>query len=272
MPLTAGDATALLLSCGVVVSSFLSRRHARLRLLRQADFVAEVGHELKTPVAALGVLADALVHEEDPSVARRLALLMDSEAFRLAQTVDELLELGRLDNADTTRPVERVAVDDFVTTAINRARPDADRRRVSIDVVGRLPRLVVSGDHRQLVTALYNLLDNAVKYSLDGATIEVAARPGDDGGRGTVAISVRDNGIGIPARELERIFARFYRGERASNTNGTGLGLAIARRVARSHGGEVRVTSREGQGSTFTLLLPAVLDISRIAASVPARA
>jgi two-component system, OmpR family, sensor histidine kinase SenX3 len=226
----------------------------RLENVRR-DFVANISHELKTPVGALVLLAETLQDEDDPAVMRRLSERMASEAMRVGHTIDDLLELSRLEVAPLHPPEEALPVAGFVEDAADRLRAAADRRSIRLDV--EVPdHLVVQGDRRQLVSAVANLLDNAVKYSDPESTIEVRARLA----RGDwVEVEVRDHGIGIPQHDLERIFERFYRVDRARSreTGGTGLGLAIVRHVVSNHRGEVRVKSREGQGSRFTLRLPA---------------
>jgi two-component system sensor histidine kinase SenX3 len=235
----------------VVVEDTSERR--RLENVRR-DFVANISHELKTPVGALALLAETLLDEDDPAVTRRLAERLASEAFRVGNTIDDLLELSRLEVA-TGLATDEVSVAAFVTAAGDRVMPAAEQRGIEIEIEQPPARLTVVGDRRQLVSAVTNLLDNAVKYSEPGSSIDVAARTD-----GTwVDVTVRDHGIGIPRRDLERIFERFYRVDRARSreTGGTGLGLAIVRHVASNHRGEVRVESREGVGSTFTLRLPA---------------
>lgn len=235
----------------VVVEDTSERR--RLENVRR-DFVANISHELKTPVGALALLAETLMDERDPEVTRRLAERLASEAFRVGNTIDDLLELSRLEVASGLA-TEEVPVAQFVGDAGDRVRPAAEQRGISVQVEEIPARLTVLGDRRQLVSAVANLLDNAVKYSEPGSTVDVAARTD---GR-WVDVAVHDRGIGIPRRDLERIFERFYRVDRARSreTGGTGLGLAIVRHVASNHRGEVRVESREGVGSTFTLRLPA---------------
>jgi two-component system sensor histidine kinase SenX3 len=225
----------------------------RLEAVRR-DFVANISHELKTPVGALGLLAETLSGEDDPEVARRLAMRMQTEAFRVARTIEDLLQLSQIETTELPSK-EVVAVEAIVREAVDRTRPSAELRDVKT-VVDDLPRrLAVVGDRRQLVSAVANLCDNAAKYSDAGSEVRVAAT--SDGT--WVEIAVTDQGIGIPARDLERVFERFYRVDRARSrdTGGTGLGLAIVRHVAQNHDGEVRVSSREGEGSTFTLKLPA---------------
>jgi two-component system, OmpR family, sensor histidine kinase SenX3 len=225
----------------------------RLEAVRR-DFVANISHELKTPVGALGLLAETMLAEDDAEVARRLAARMQNEAHRVGRIIDDLLDLSRIEAEETPRR-EPVAVHLVLAEAAERARAFAEHRGIGIVVAEPNRRLAVQGDRRQMVSAVHNLLENAVKYSDAGSTVDVGART--DGRH--VEITVEDHGIGIPARDLERIFERFYRVDRARarDTGGTGLGLAIVRHVAGNHGGEVFVESKEGEGSTFTLRLPA---------------
>lgn len=225
----------------------------RLEAVRR-DFVANISHELKTPVGALGLLAETLSAETDPEVVQRLAAKMQREAFRVSDTIDDLLQLSQIEvGASPTR--DPVPVHLVVTDAVDRTRSAAELRSVRLVVEEPPPSLTVVGDRRQLVSAVANLCDNAVKYSDPGADVTVTTR---SDGR-TVEIDVSDHGIGIPASDLGRVFERFYRVDRARSrdTGGTGLGLAIVRHVVHNHEGEVSVSSREGEGSTFTLTLPA---------------
>jgi len=217
------------------------------------DFVANVSHELKTPIGALALLADTMAGTDDRAVLGELAVRVQREADRLARLVDDLLDLSLIESQEA--PVrEPVPVAAIVLDAQEQVRTAAAQAGVplSVEVPGHL---TVSCDRRQLVSAVMNLLDNAVKYSEAGQPVEVRAREAD----GFVAITVRDHGIGIPSRDIERIFERFYRVDRARSraTGGTGLGLAIVRHVAQAHGGDVSVESREGEGSTFRLRIPA---------------
>jgi two-component system sensor histidine kinase SenX3 len=225
----------------------------RLDAVRR-DFVANLSHELKTPVGAIGLLAETLLAEPDPEVAQRLTERVVNESFRVSRTIDDLLELSRIEaGAEAVR--QPVAVHLLLDEAADRIRPAAELREIEIRVVEVSVRVTAWGDRRQLVSAVANLLDNAVKYSSPGATVEV--RAASDGS--SVAIEVEDHGLGIPARDIERIFERFYRVDRARSrdTGGTGLGLAIVRHVVANHEGEVTVDSTEGQGSTFTVHVPA---------------
>ncbi len=237
---------------GVAVIEDVSEKR-RLEAVRR-DFVANISHELKTPVGALGLLAETLAGEDDPEVVNRLAWRIQAEAQRVARIMDDLLDLSRIESEETpTR--EPVPIHLVVAQAAERVRSAAEQRGIRIRIGEPPHHLTVLGDRRQLVSALYNLMENAVKYSDDGSTVEIGGRT--DGQ--WVELRVRDHGIGIPAHDLERIFERFYRVDRARSreTGGTGLGLSIVRHVAGNHGGEVLVESREGEGSTFTLRLPA---------------
>ena len=235
----------------VVIEDVSERR--RLEAVRR-DFVANVSHELKTPIGAVGLLAETLAAEDDPQVVRRLAERLQVEAFRVARIIEDLLDLSRLE-AEESPLQDPVPVHDVVAQAVDQAMPDANLRDLTFHV-GDVPRhWTVVGDRRQLVSALYNLLENAVKYSEPGSTVEITSAT--DGA--TIALAVHDHGVGIPSRDLDRIFERFYRVDRGRgrDTGGTGLGLSIVRHVVGNHGGEVLVESREGEGSVFTIRLPA---------------
>jgi signal transduction histidine kinase len=336
----------------------------RLEEIRR-DFVANVSHELKTPMGALGLLAETLVSEPDPQVAHRLAGRIHNEAFRVSRIIDDLLDLSRIESEEAP-PREPVLVNLVMADAIERVRATADQRGIEIVLHEPSPPVAIMGDRRQLVSAMHALLENAITYSYDNSKVVVtgavqranpalehsamrsggphdgagedpvsgetpvvaasqeseeekpvepvftpeileqytpdeddalappatsttapptttstpAAAPeaekGDAAGTGpvettsagslnwrveerdTVRLSVQDHGVGIPARDLDRIFERFYRVDhgRSRDTGGTGLGLSIVRHVANNHQGWVDVESREGEGSTFTLVLP----------------
>ncbi|HEX2193312.1 MAG TPA: ATP-binding protein [Acidimicrobiales bacterium] len=234
-----------------VVEDVTERR--RLDAVRR-DFVANVSHELRTPIGALAVLAETLASEPDPEASRRLASHILTETERMVRTIEDFLDLSRIE-AGAAHGGTPVSVGAVVAAAAARVAPAATRQQVRIDL-GPVPEhLTILGNETQLVSAVANLLDNAVKYSEPGSSAEVAVRV--DGG--TTDIVVRDHGIGIPTRDLNRVFERFYRVDRARSrqTGGTGLGLAIVRHVATNHGGTVVVDSREGEGSTFVLRIPA---------------
>jgi len=223
----------------------------RLEAVRR-DFVANVSHELRTPVGAMGVLAETLADERDPEVMRRLAGRITAEAERAGRLISGLLDLSRIEAGGIDRG-QRVDLAGVVATAVERVGHLADQLGVRLAPEPGDPCSVV-GDEHQLVSAVVNLLENAVKYSDAGAAVEVGTAVSE----GWADVVVRDHGVGIPARDLERIFERFYRVDRARSrdTGGTGLGLSIVRHVATNHGGEVLVASQEGLGSTFTLRLP----------------
>jgi two-component system sensor histidine kinase SenX3 len=220
----------------------------------RTDFVANISHELKTPVGAIGLLAETLQAEDDPEVSARLADRIQSESLRVGRTIEDLLELSRIELGQVSA-LEPVALDAIVEEAVQRIRPAAEQAGIAVVTDGVDGEVVVSADRRQLISALSNLLDNAVKYSDPGSSVDVsAAERGDE-----VVLTVADHGIGIPVRDIERVFERFYRVDQARSrqTGGTGLGLAIVRHVVANHHGTVEVHSRLGQGSRFTLRLPA---------------
>ncbi len=225
---------------------------ARLDTVR-TDFVANISHELKTPVGALAVLAEALADSDDAETNRRLADKMVEEAHRASHTIDDLLELSRTELGGTAAR-DVVSIERVVEDAVRRAQPAAEQHSIVVRTDRPTDEVHVVGSHRQLVSALANLIENAVKYSDVGAEVVASVRQHDD----WVEIVVVDTGVGIPARDIDRIFERFYRVDRARHrqTGGTGLGLSIVRHVATNHGGEVTVKSREGEGSTFTLRIP----------------
>ncbi|MGA1715670.1 MAG: sensor histidine kinase [Ilumatobacteraceae bacterium] len=230
---------------------------SRLDAVR-TDFVANISHELKTPVGALSVLAEALADEDQPEVVQRLADKMVNEAMRAGRTIDDLLELSRIElGGEAVKDVVLASM--VIDESVNRARSLAERVGIEIVVVPSGDRVRMVGDRRQLVSALGNLVENAVKYSDSDSRVEVSAT--SDGQ--WVDLSVRDFGLGIPQKDIDRIFERFYRVDRARSreTGGTGLGLAIVRHVATNHGGEVKLVSVEGEGSTFTLRIPAAVGL-----------
>ncbi len=230
----------------------------------RTDFVANISHELKTPIGAMSVLAETLIDETDSATIRRVVIRMMEEARRASRTVDDLMELSHIElGGEQNRGPVKVA--DIVSGALDRVTELASQRGISISTLdpvdadgARSETIVVHGDRRELISAVGNLVENAVKYSAEGGAVQVRARRTDD----QVEISVVDQGIGIPQRDLDRIFERFYRVDRARSraTGGTGLGLSIVRHVATNHGGAVLVSSTEGEGSTFVLRLPASAD------------
>jgi two-component system, OmpR family, sensor histidine kinase SenX3 len=219
------------------------------------DFVANVSHELKTPVGALALLAETIEDAaDDEEAVRRFAGRMRQEAARLTFLVQDLITLSRIQAAEPIPDPHAVSVDLVIAEALDRCRMKANARGITLASIG-VRGLTVLGEDDLLVTAVRNLLENAVVYSPERTRVVVCVKKLGDGG---LEISVADQGIGIPERDLERIFERFYRVDpaRSRATGGTGLGLAIVKHVTAAHGGRVTVRSVEGAGSTFTLWLP----------------
>ena len=228
-------------------------RERRVEAVRR-DFVANVSHELKTPVGAIKLLAEAVSDaSEDPEAVKRFAGRMLTESDRLTRLVQQIIELSRLQADDPLETPTAVSIDDVIGVAVDTSAIDADSKRIDI-VTGGTPGLEVFGNEEQVTAAVANLVANAVSYSAIDSTVLVTTKAD----AGSVEISVVDQGIGIPSDEIDRIFERFYRVDpaRHRSTGGTGLGLSIVKHVAATHGGDIRVWSVEGQGSTFTLTLP----------------
>lgn len=229
----------------------------RIEAVRR-DFVANVSHELKTPVGALSLLSEAVMDaSDDPEAVNRFAGRMQLEATRLTNLVQELIDLSRVQNDDPLEDAESVRIDELVGEAVDRCRHQASTKQITM-APGGTEGLKVWGNRGQLAAALGNLVENAVNYSPARTRVGIAARRITAPGGPLIEIAVTDQGIGISEKDRERIFERFYRVDpaRSRATGGTGLGLAIVKHVAASHGGEVGVWSAEGQGSTFTLRLP----------------
>ncbi|HEX5203377.1 sensor histidine kinase [Paractinoplanes rhizophilus] len=241
-----------------------AHRLARVR----RDFVANVSHELKTPIGALQLLAEALLDatetaaevepgdemNEDLVAARRFAERIHHESARMGRLVNELLELTRLQGADPLPTPEPVSIDWVIAEVIDRTRTTASAKSIEVTYAG--PKgATVYGSDSQVATAVTNLVENAIAYSGEDTKVSITLRQGDD----WVEIDVADQGIGIAPHDVDRIFERFYRADqaRSRSTGGTGLGLAIVKHIATNHGGRVDVTSTLGDGSTFTLRLPA---------------
>jgi two-component system sensor histidine kinase SenX3 len=228
-------------------------RERRVERVRR-DFVANVSHELKTPVGAIKLLAEAVCDAaDDPVAVRRFAGRMLTESDRLSRLVQQIIELSRLQDDDPLDAPVVVAVDNVVAGAVDASAIDANASNIKV-VTGGVHGLKIFGNEEQVRAAVTNLVANAVAYSGADSTVLVSTKPDEQ----MVEISVVDQGIGIPSSELDRIFERFYRVDpaRHRSTGGTGLGLSIVKHVAATHGGEIRVWSVEGQGSTFTLTLP----------------
>jgi two-component system sensor histidine kinase SenX3 len=228
--------------------------YARMEASRR-DFVANVSHELKTPVGAMGVLAEALLSSaDDPDTVRRFGEKVVVESNRLASMVAELIELSRLQGADPLPNLAGVDVDTVVSEAISRHKVAADNADIAISTDAPSGFRVL-GDEALLITALANLVSNAIAYSPHGSPVSISRRRRDD----VIEIAVTDRGIGIPRKDQERVFERFFRSDKARSrsTGGSGLGLAIVKHVAANHDGSVALWSQPGTGSTFTLSIPA---------------
>ncbi len=231
--------------------------HARMEATRR-DFVANVSHELKTPVGAMGVLAEALLASaEDQENVHRFAEMMVVESKRLANMVGELIELSRLQGAEPLPDLEAVDVDTVVGEALSRYKVVAENADIAITTDAPTGYKVL-GDQPLLVTAMANLVSNAIAYSSNGSPVSISRRRRGD----NIEIAVTDRGIGIAAADQERVFERFFRVDKARSraTGGTGLGLAIVKHVAANHNGTIRLWSQPGTGSTFTLSIPAYPD------------
>jgi two-component system sensor histidine kinase SenX3 len=260
-----GKATIAVLARVAPLSSslvlLLVEDHTEARRVEEVrrDFVANVSHELKTPVGAMSLLAEALVDAaDDPVAVRRFGDRIQHESVRLSRLVQDVIELSRLQGHDPLQEPVLVRLDDVVAEAVDRSRATADARRIAL-VCGGRRGVMVRGDARQLVTALGNLVDNAVRYGPEGSRVVIATGLSGSGSAAVAELSVTDEGPGISEAERDRIFERFYRVDsaRSRETGGTGLGLSIVKHVAAGHGGEATVWSDEGTGSTFTLRLPA---------------
>lgn len=218
------------------------------------DFVANVSHELKTPVGAISLLAEALESSaDDPEAVRRFARRTHKESARLAALVQDIIELSRLQGSNVAKQGRAVDINTVVAEAVDRSQLPAESKNIEL-VVGGHSDALVYGDQDQLVTALRNLIDNAIRYSPENTRVGVGVRAKD----GLVAVSVTDQGEGLSPEDQERVFERFYRVDaaRSRHTGGTGLGLSIVKHVVANHGGEVTLWSQPGQGSTFTIRLP----------------
>jgi two-component system sensor histidine kinase SenX3 len=261
-----GDATlsisARAIRFGVRFTLVLAADKTEFRRLEDVrrDFVANISHELKTPIGAVGLLAEAM-HEaaDDPDMVRKFADRLTTEAARLAGITREIIELSRLQAAAALAELEPVRIDDVILQAVDRNKVAAHAKNVELKVGGE-ENTYVFGDEPSLIVAIDNLISNAVQYSPDDSRVGVGVSIKDD----CVEIAVTDQGIGMSADEAARVFERFYRTDQARSrtTGGTGLGLSIVKHTINNHGGDVRVWSKPGKGSTFTVRIPIAQDIS----------
>lgn len=224
------------------------------------DFVANISHELKTPIGALSLLSEAVLGaKNDPEAVVKFASKMQKESRRLTDLVQEIINLSRLQGSDPLISAYAVDVEDIIREAVNQCQTSAEGRNIEI-VLGEISNTTILGDRDQLIMAFQNLIENAINYSPENTKVSVSASIIE----GVVEISVADQGIGISESELERIFERFYRIDpaRSRETGGTGLGLSIVKHVALNHGGDIKVWSKLNVGSTFALRLPIAPDES----------
>lgn len=237
----------------VVVLIFDDSEFRRLDAIRR-DFIANISHELKTPIGALSILSEAVLGaSDDPNAIVKFATRMQTEAKRLSDLVQEIIDLSRLQDDDPLKNAKVLNLADLISEAIDGSRMAAEARNISLTFT-KLGDFEVLGDRRQIEMAVSNLVENAINYSPNGTRVAVALRKQD----ALAEISISDQGVGIPEKDIERIFERFYRVDpaRSRATGGTGLGLSIVKHVVSNHGGDISVWSVEGAGSTFTIRLP----------------
>ena len=239
---------------GMVLVLLADESEARRVEAVRRDFVANVSHELKTPIGALGLLSEAILGAKDqPEEVVRFATRMQNESKRLADLVQEIIDLSRLQSSDPLQKAFAVEIGDAVREAVSQAQFSSEQRNITLEI-GEVEDATVIGDRDQIVTAIHNLIENAVNYSPEDTKVSIVTKRSGD----LIEISVTDQGIGIAEPVLARVFERFYRVDPARSrlTGGTGLGLSIVKHIALNHGGDVKVWSKVGVGSTFTLLLP----------------
>jgi two-component system sensor histidine kinase SenX3 len=245
----------------VVILIFDDSEMRRLDAIRR-DFVANISHELKTPIGALSILSEAVLGaSDDPEAITRFATRMQSEASRLSELVQEIINLSRLQDDDPLKRAQQFSIGETIKEAIDQSRLNAEARKVEI-FYNNNDSAIVNGDRDQVKMAIHNLVENAINYSPDATRVAIGVKEVD----GICEISVSDQGIGIPEKDLERIFERFYRVDAARSriTGGTGLGLSIVKHVVTNHGGDISVWSVEGNGSTFTIRLPLANDLNNL--------
>jgi two-component system sensor histidine kinase SenX3 len=236
----------------------------RLDSIRR-DFVANISHELKTPIGALSILSEAVLDaSNDPEAIAKFASRMQSEAKRLSDLVQEIINLSRLQDDDPLKNGKPVDISAVIAEAVDQSRLNAEKRKITL-VHEEVDDVVINGDRNQVTMAIHNLIENAINYSPDATRVAITLKVVD----AIAEISVSDQGIGIPEKDLERIFERFYRVDPARSrlTGGTGLGLSIVKHIATNHGGDVSLWSVEGAGSTFTIRFP--LNSNALAAEKP---
>lgn len=237
----------------IVVLIFDDSEYRRLDAIRR-DFIANISHELKTPIGALSILSEAVLGaRDDPAAIVQFATRMQMEAKRLSDLVQEIIDLSRLQDDDPLKNAKVLNLTDLISEAIDASHLAAKSRNILLSYT-ELADLKVLGDRHQIAMAISNLIENAINYSSDGTRVAIALKAHDE----LAEISISDQGIGIPEKDIERIFERFYRVDpaRSRATGGTGLGLSIVKHVVANHGGDISLWSVEGAGTTFTIRLP----------------
>ncbi len=248
------QATAAPIGSGSVILTLEDRTEARRLDETRRDFVANISHELKTPIGAIGLLAETLQGAtDDADAVMKFAASLQREANRLGHIVQEIIELSRLQAATEVNNTLEFNLAELISDSLDRVRIAADAKAMKI-VSDSSQEVITTGSYEQVATAVTNLLENAINYSDAGGQIGIALRKSDD----TAEIVVTDSGVGIALEDQARIFERFYRVDpsRSRETGGTGLGLSIVKHIALNHGGDISVFSKPGLGSTFTLSLP----------------
>ena len=235
----------------------------RLDSIRR-DFVANISHELKTPIGALSILSEAVLGaSDDPVAIVRFANRMQAESKRLSDLVQEIINLSRLQDDDPLKNAKVIDLNEVLLNAIDQSELNASARNIEL-IYSEQAHARIAGDPSQVIMAISNLIENAINYSPEGTRVAIALRVND----GLAEVSITDQGIGIPEKDLERIFERFYRVDpaRSRATGGTGLGLSIVKHVATNHGGDVSVWSVENAGSTFTIRFPITSHLTAVEA------
>ena len=237
----------------IAVLIFDDSEMRRLDSIRR-DFVANISHELKTPIGALSILSEAVLDaSNDPTAIAKFASRMQAESKRLSDLVQEIINLSRLQDDDPLKNGQLIKLSEVISEALDQSRLNAEKRKITL-FFEALDEAEILGDHRQITMAVNNLIENAINYSPDSTRVTITLKVVDK----LAEVTVSDQGIGIPEKDLERIFERFYRVDPARSrlTGGTGLGLSIAKHIANNHGGDISLWSVEGAGSTFTIRFP----------------
>ena len=253
----------------IAVLIFDDSEFRRLDAVRR-DFVANISHELKTPIGALSILSEAVLEaSDDPVAIARFATRMQAEAKRLSDLVQEIINLSRIQDIDPLKNANPIVLSDLILQAMDESRLAAESREIKIEFL-KNTEVTILGDENQLEMAISNLIENAINYSPNKTTVVVSLHRVN----GLAEIKVKDQGIGISDENIERIFERFYRVDpaRSRATGGTGLGLSIVKHIITNHGGDITVWSAQGEGSTFTMRLPEYIesgDLQENLVSVP---